>query len=240
MKKQMLAAALCLVLLSGCSLGGSDSSGAFSGNISMPSQEELMELKNGEKSSLQVDASNIEPLLSAIQRPEGMVWKTAVTYHGTKDRTITTSVYVSGEMARVESYENGNLTGAYLVRDGYLYTFAANGKDYYRQPYEEELGYDTLGHLGGIQDFLPIAQEDVVSSQIVHSDSDGTQLKFVVKDEELGLEDSYVFSMEYGVPIQVESKLNGKSTYQLVTTELAQEQPQESYFQLPEDGTLLS
>lgn len=221
------------VLLCGCSLGGLRGDGDnLGGTVDMPNLEQSAQMPEGISEVVTLTAENAQAMLEQLKRPDAYVWQVKATwYSGDSFRTVEGRVWAENGKYRLESWENGIRTACWIIRDGSIYTFNGSMGEYWQREYVEGTSFDSLLAIGGIADFYPISAENITYSVLYH-DGSANVLDIRVRDDALGLEDHYIFSMDNAVPRTVESTMDGTRSYTLETTYF-RTQPEQVDYDIP-------
>lgn len=227
-----MTAALGLLLCS-CSLGGLRVDGDYlGGTVDMPKLDETEQMPQMQGQPVALTAENAQAMLDQLERPQSYVWHVKATwYSGNSFRIVEARVWAEDGKYRLESWENGNRTACFIIRDGQIYTFNANMSAYWQREFTEGDSFDSLLAIGGISDFYPISAENITQSTL-YNDGTANVLDIRVRDDALGVEDHYVFSMDNAVPRTVESTINGERSYTLETTYF-RSQAEEADYDIP-------
>lgn len=230
-----LAAALGLLLCS-CSLEGLRVDGDYlGGTVDMPQLDEEAQMPAIQGQLVTLTAENAQAMLEQLKRPDGYVWQVKATwYSGDRFRIVEGRVWAEDGKYRLESWENGARTACWIIRDGQIYTFNGSMSAYWQRDYAEGTNFDSLLAIGGIADFYPISAENITESTLYH-DGTANVLDIRVRDDALGVEDHYVFSMDNAIPRTVESTMEGERSYTLETTYF-RSQPEEADYEIPEQA----
>lgn len=224
-----ITAALSLALCS-CSLGGLRVDGDYlGGTVDMPKLDEAAQMPQAQGQPVTLTAENAQAMLEQVKRPSSYVWQVKATwYSGDSFRTVEGRIWAEDGKYRLESWENGGRTACWIIRDGQIYTFNGGMTAYWQRAYTEGTSFDSLLAIGGISDFYPISAENITQSTL-YNDGTANVLDIWVRDDALGVEDHYVFSMDNAVPRTVESTVDGNRSYTLETTYFRSEPEQVDY-----------
>ncbi len=222
-----------MFILSSCQMvwvGGEG--GGNIGDVELPKGGSSVVWRTPAGERVEITHDNIEKTLKEIPRPEGFVWENKVTFtDSTVTREIKNKIFALGDMVRVENYENGVIKGTFIIRDGNTYAFDKNMAYYYKNPVDS-VSYDALASVAQMGDFYPKSGGQIINSSIV-VDERGNILMAEMMDKTLPIIESYEFSLDYGVPFFVESRLDGDIFYTLTTEKFSEEEIAQIQFEIP-------
>lgn len=184
---------------------------------------------------LTVGGEELELLLDSISLPKTYTWTSTVTYKSDGYETSYMIVkQVNGTSIRCDKYSSKNSLLLYSIyKNGTLYVI----DNLTNESYKKE-GFDAgfLGSIVNLSDpvlLLRTGNDTNISDVTLGYKNSEAVINFTYTDDAYGFKEEYSIRMSDGIPISVESTLNGETSYTLSTSEVTYEISDDSIFNVP-------